>query len=61
MTSNKSLLVSSSRDGTIRVYSVDYPTLTNQFKGMDYVENYTFLNEDPTEVRASLLLEEQDT
>ena len=58
----KSALVSNSNDGTIMVQQIDYSTLLNQFKGMDYVESYKYPELTETVVKQSnSLFQEQDT
>ncbi len=57
----KSHIVSSSQDGTVRVSAIDYETLTNQFKGMDYVESYKFLEPERSLVSELSPMEQEDT
>ena len=59
--SHRSHLVSSSADGTVRVSAIDNDTLCNQFKGMDYVESYKFIEPEQTLVNQIIKVEEDDT
>jgi hypothetical protein len=42
LNNEKTAIISSSNDGTIIVHHIDYSTLQNQFKGMDYVDSYKY-------------------
>ena len=47
----KNLVVSCSDDGTMMVRKMDYSTLQNQFKGLDFVQQYNYSDVEQTTIK----------